>query len=311
MRFLPIPLLMMGCADPVVLGSFEAPPGRVGTVGERFTFESELGLDIEWRLVGTPGGSMLTSRSLAARRGPMTSFVPDVPGEFLLTAAHCDEFGHCEEHAVRALASLSVFFPRTAPVSNARAPARVAAGSPVNLDGSASFDPDGMSISHKWMFYSVPPDSSLTNQSILGRDTPYASFIPDVEGYYTVMLRAKDGFSQSYDRVVIAAGESLNAPPRAEITAEYDNVVGAMLLDASGSSDLDGDELTYRWRFDLLPTGSDLTNKDILDRFELTASFSPDVTGHYVPTAVVTDVLKQDDDGNPTEDVTNFFFIPH
>ncbi len=311
MRFFPLSLLMMGCTEAVEVGSLEAPPGRVGAVGERFTFATDLGRDAEWRLVGTPEGSRLTNHALASRRGPLTSFVPDVPGEFLLSALFCDEAGRCEEHTVRSVASLSVFFPRNAPVASARAPARVAAGNPVNLDGSRSFDPDGLSISHKWMFYSVPPGSGLTNQSILGRDTPYASFIPDVEGYYTVLLRARDGFSTSYDRVVIAAGESLNAPPRAEISAEYDDTQDAMLLDASGSFDLDGDALTYKWRFDLLPTGSDLTNKDILDRFELSASFSPDVTGHYVPGVVVTDILKQYDDGDPTEDVTSFFLMPY
>lgn len=312
MRLFSIPLLMMGCADPFVVSSLEAPPGRVGSVGERFSFEADVGLDAEWRLVGLPEGSKLTDRDLTSRRGPISSFVPDVPGEFLLAVLMCAESGQCEEHTVRSVASLSVFFPRNAPVASARAPARVAVGSPVNLDGSASFDPDGLGISHQWYLYSAPEGSELNNRSIEVRHTAYASFIPDVEGYYTVLLQVGDGFSKSYDRVVIAAGESINAPPRAMVAAEYDNVLGAMLLDASDSFDLDGDSLTYKWRFKLIPAGSELASKNIHDRFEILASFTPDVTGHYIPEVVVTDVLSAlEGTETPTEDVTNFFLIPH
>ena len=312
MRFIPIPLLMMGCADPVGVGSLEAPPGRVGAVGERFTFEADVGLDADWRLVGLPEGSKLTDRDLASRRGPNTSFVPDVAGEFLLAVLMCDESGRCEEHTVRSVASLSVFFPRNAPVASAEAPPRVAAGTPVNLDGSASFDPDGLGISHQWYLYSAPEGSELNSRSIEARHTAYASFIPDVEGYYTLLLQVGDGFSKSYDRVVIAAGESLNAPPRAVATADYNNVLGVMLLDASDSYDLDGDSLTYKWRFELIPTGTELTNQSIHDRFEITASFTPDVTGHYVPEVVVTDVLSvHEGTPDPTEEATSFFLIPN
>jgi hypothetical protein len=311
MRFVSLSLLMMGCAEPAVESALEAPPGRAGGVGERFVFETGFSIEAEWRLVSAPESSSLNSRSLTARRGPVTSFVPDVPGEYLLAMTICDKSDRCEEQTVRSVASLSVFFPRIAPIANAQAPARVAAGTPVNLNGAASFDPDGLSISHQWFFHSVPDGSSLTNQSIIGRTSASASFIPDVEGYYTLFLRVRDGFNQSYDRIVVAAGESLNAPPRASMLAEYDSAQGVMLLDASDSYDLDGDPLTYKWRFDLIPTGSLLTNRDILDRFESSASFSPDVTGHYVPSPVVTDIVKQYDDGDPTDDFMSFFMVPY
>lgn len=151
----------------------------------------------------------------------------------------------------------------------------------------------------------------LTSQSISERATASASFIPDVEGVYTLFLRVRDGFSVSYDRIVVVAGASLNAPPRASMVAEYDAEQELMLMDASGSFDLDGDPLTYRWRLEMIPTGSLLTNKDIVDRFEVSASFAPDVSGHYVASPVVTDILKQYDDGEPTDDVVGFIAFPY
>lgn len=311
MRLFSLSLLMMGCVEPADRFVLETPPGRAGGVGERFEFEMAPEVDAEWRVVSAPEGSMITNRALSARRGPKTSFVPDVAGEFVLAAMACDGTGRCQEHTVRSVASLSVFFPRSAPVATAKAPARVAAGSPVNLDGTGSFDPDGLNISHQWSFHSVPEGSMLTSQSISERATASASFIPDVEGVYTLFLRVRDGFSVSYDRIVVVAGASLNAPPRASMVAEYDAEQELMLMDASGSFDLDGDPLTYRWRLEMIPTGSLLTNKDIVDRFEVSASFAPDVSGHYVASPVVTDILKQYDDGEPTDDVVGFIAFPY
>lgn len=91
----------------------------------------------------------------------------------------------------------------TAPVADAGADQTVTAGDTVNLDGSASFDDDGDTLSYSWAFVSVPEGSeaSLTNA-----DTAGATFTADLAGEYVVELVVNDGTEDSAaDQVTITA----------------------------------------------------------------------------------------------------------
>ncbi len=83
------------------------------------------------------------------------------------------------------------------------------------------------------------------------------------------------------------APESTNTKPVADAGADL--AVSANLgvaLDGSGSSDGDGDPLTYDWSFASMPTGS----QSALDDATAEApSFTPDVAGDYVVELVVND----------------------
>lgn len=72
----------------------------------------------------------------------------------------------------------------------------------VELDGTASYDPDSDVLNYRWRIESVPTKSNLSE--IFNYDRPIASFTPDVEGDYVFSLVVDDGvFSSQKDIVVI------------------------------------------------------------------------------------------------------------
>jgi hypothetical protein len=60
-------------------------------------------------------------------------------------------------------------------------------------------------------------------------------------------------------------------------------------LDGTGSSDPEGDPLTYRWAFVSVPQDSARTNADLNGAHTATPSFTPDLNGSYMLSLVVND----------------------
>lgn len=87
----------------------------------------------------------------------------------------------------------------------------------------------------------------------------------------------------------VIEGRSNNHMPIAIARDDDDNtkLIGdKVILDGSGSSDPDGDELTFSWEFDTVPTGneSELKNSDTV-----TPNFTPVIAGDYIIQLTVTD----------------------
>ena len=78
-----------------------------------------------------------------------------------------------------------------------------------------------------------------------------------------------------------------------------------ILLNGSGSTDPDGDNLYYRWSFVSRPAGSALSSADINDRDDVTASVTPDVAGEYTLRLWVSDGRAQDSVVLPSITITN------
>ncbi len=94
-----------------------------------------------------------------------------------------------------------------------------------------------------------------------------------------------DGTANSApDTVTIS---TLNSPPVANAGADTGGQVGTtVILDGSGSSDIDGDALTYQWSLVSKPATSTAT---LSDPSSVTPSFTIDVFGDYVMQLVVHD----------------------
>ncbi len=89
-----------------------------------------------------------------------------------------------------------------APVANAGDNQQVFTGKLVFLDGTASSDHDGVSLTYKWAFTSIPSGS----KSILYDDTSMSpTFIPDIMGTYELSLTVNDGTMDDIDNMTVTA----------------------------------------------------------------------------------------------------------
>lgn len=76
------------------------------------------------------------------------------------------------------------------PVANAGINQTVPIGNNVTLNGFASSDPDGNSLTYDWSFKQVPPGSTVVLSSVTAVNP---SFTPDKSGIYVVQLVVNDG----------------------------------------------------------------------------------------------------------------------
>lgn len=120
----------------------------------------------------------------------------------------------------------------------------------VNLDGSGSSDADGDTLTYLWEFESMPAGSLATLSDPTAVDP---TFTPDVVGDYVLKLTADDGFADGpdSDTMTVTAEAAGTLPPVADAGPDQNVVFSppgvTVNLDGTGSSDPDGDPLTYDW----------------------------------------------------------------
>ena len=168
------------------------------------------------------------------------------------------------------------------PIADAGPDATVFTGQRVTLDGSDSTDPDGDPLTFAWTFVRKPAGSNAT---LTAPNSVSPSFTPDVDGIYEFQLIVNDGqVNSAPDIVRITTG---NAPPVADAGDDQSAVVnGLVKLDGTGSSDINGDPLTYSWTFASKPQGSTATLSNPTGAMP---TFTPDLPGVYVLRLIVND----------------------
>ena len=273
----------------------DAGADQSGNVGDTLSADASGSSDADgdalrytWTLDSAPSGSTRTTSDIAAATSDTPRLNMDVSGRYVLLVEVCDPSAACDTDTMTMSAAA---IANTAPVSDAGVDQTVTLGDTVSVDGSGSSDADGDSLTYYWGFNSVPSGSAILGTSFVDREVVATSFVPDVEGVYTVKLRVDDGTDFGKDTMTVTVNPgSTNTTPVADAGADQDQCgAGDISLDGTGSTDADGDALTYAWVFISVPSASSLANGDITDRKTANASFTPDTEGTYSLRLYATD----------------------
>lgn len=168
----------------------------------------------------------------------------------------------------------------TAPT--ARGTARIE-GRIIQLSGSRSFDDQDDPLTYAWSIAEAPQGSTGAIADPTAKDT---SIEATVNGLYRFRLVVNDGKLDSAPAQITA--ELINRQPIANAGSDLDRPTGGttLSLDGSGSSDPDGDVLTYAWTLIESPAGSAAA---LSDATNVRPSITTDLDGTYTIELVVSD----------------------
>jgi hypothetical protein len=181
--------------------------------------------------------------------------------------------------------------PNHAPTAVAGADRTALVGDTIELDGSASNDPDGHRLSYRWSLPRKPIGSLAHPRADTGLKT---GFSVDTPGTYTAQLIVSDGIADSAPaQVTVTVSPPANQPngtnnavPIANAGANQTATVGqTVTLDGSASSDPDHGPktLTFTWSQVSGPAAA------LSDAAAAKPSFTPSASGTYVFSLFVND----------------------
>lgn len=178
----------------------------------------------------------------------------------------------------------SILFAGAVAAGSEGADATGSIGAPIELDAGGSRDSEGNPLTYAWSLVSRPAGSALE----VNGATAKLSFQADSMGTYVFKLRvsnSKGGVAEKNASVlvnntvpnaVIVVNASFGALPVIKAPLMV-SAGSSIVLDASASTDADGDKVTTSWELTTKPSASKAT----LFVTGQSAGFSPDVLGMY------------------------------
>jgi hypothetical protein len=130
-----------------------------------------------------------------------------------------------------------------APIANAGTDQSVIEGSTVNLNGSASYDPENSNISYSW---TAPAGITLNSATSINPRFTAPNVAADQNFVFSLIVN--DGTVSSIADQVTITVRNINATPVADAGINQTVNEGVLVtLNGSGSSDPDNNTLTYAW----------------------------------------------------------------
>ena len=230
-------------------------------------------LSYNWIITQIPAGSAATLSDSTASN---PSFTIDVAGEYTFSLVVNDGTSNSPSDSV------TISTLNSAPTAKAGDDQSKAVGETVTLNGSASNDSDGDVISYLWELTVRPADSSA---ELSDASSVSPSLILDASGIYEIELTVSDGQLASMPDAIIVS--TSNSAPKADAGEDQSATVGTVIqLDASGSTDIDGDSLSYLWAFTDKPANSVSV---LSDEGVIRPEFTLDAAGSYTLQLIASD----------------------
>lgn len=179
----------------------------------------------------------------------------------------------------------------TSPVARVGDVEAASVGSPVVLDGTDSYDPDGDEIIYVWSVEGKPEASAMGSTPFSAnedRNAGTTTVVPDVAGVFTFALNVEDPSGAVSDTayVIVSATPGLDLP-LADAGPNQTGLEGSeVCLDGLESYDPNGHPITFTWTLVSVPDASVLTNADIAAS-DTVACLTPDAPGAYAAALVV------------------------
>jgi hypothetical protein len=287
----------MGVSSPATLSItnyqvISTVPSRLGS--STVTYSAEL-LNSGPALASVTATVTSLEPGVAVVSGENTLTFSPVPANILVSSAATFEIVVNPSVSVN-LADLQWTFQTTAAqvTANAGTNQTVNVGGLVTLNGSASTNQSGLgTLSYNWAFTSLPTGS----KAVLSNNTSVMpTFTADVFGTYVATLTVSNGRASSSASVTITTEKTApvaNAGPNQ--TVKVDSTV---VLNGSGSFDVDGDPLTFNWTLLSKPalsnatlTGADTVSPTFVADFPAVPMAPPGTEGNraYIVQLIVTD----------------------
>jgi len=172
----------------------------------------------------------------------------------------------------------------TPPTASAGSTQSVVTGTTVTLDASASTVGSGSSLTYAWQLIAKPVGSAAVLSS---STSAKPTFVVDLAGSYVASVIVNDGKASSSGDTVTVTASVVNAAPVANAGIAQSVAGGSVVtLDASASSDANGDPLTYIWTLTAKPAGSTAV---LSSSASVKPAFVADMAGSYIASVTVSD----------------------
>ena len=180
----------------------------------------------------------------------------------------------------------------------------VSVGATAILNGSESIDRDGDRLTYDWTITNQPDGSGAT---VANPTSVMPTVTPDLDGDYVIQLIVNDGQVDSEPSFVTLS--TTNSKPVAKPGPDQQISINATVpLDASGSTDVDGNLLTYQWTLLEKPAGSLAT---LSETTAIQPTLEPDIEGTYKVQLIVNDGTVDSEPAIVTLTTVNIIPVAH